>query len=124
MNVPNGPTASTSDLTYQLVLTDETLRVLLLLLPEGPVAHEIHQARDLMNAGHLTVAQVGEVAEALERSSDLATADAVKAAHAEIRERLARFDLEALTAALRRVSVFRVDPERDEPRRAIDDHDA
>ena len=108
---------------YQLVLRDETLAVLVLVLPDGLVGREFQQARDLMNAGHLTVDQTRDAAAAMDQPSDIVCAEALDAARRDLREALADVDLDALDAAGRLVSVFSYDPERDEPRRAIDDHD-
>lgn len=112
-----------ADVAYQLVLADETLRVLLLRLPAGPVAQEMHRARDLMNAGHLAVGQVRDLADLLAEPSRLVTDAALAAARADLAAGLARLDVDALAAAHRCVSVFCFDPERDGPRRAVDDHD-
>lgn len=118
----NHQTGTTSS-SNQLVLHDQTLRVLLLLLPHGHVAQEINQARDLMNGGHLSVAQVRDLADLLARPSRLVRDEALDAARANLAARLAVLDLDTLDAAHRCVSVFVWDPKRDEPRRAIDEHD-
>lgn len=109
--------------TYQLVLRDDTLGVLLLLLPAGPVAVEIGKARDPRDGGHLTVGQVREIADLLGRPSRLAFDEALAAARGDLGRQLDQLDLDALTTTRRRVSLFVWQDERDGPRRAIDDHD-
>jgi hypothetical protein len=108
---------------YQLVLRDATLAVLALVAPDSATAREFQRARDLMSAGHLTVAQIRDAETALHQTSHLLNRDALDAARADLREGLSHLDLHALASAGRNVSVFAYDPERDKPRRAIDDHD-
>jgi hypothetical protein len=109
-------------LPYQLVLRDATLAVLALVVADRAIAREFQQARDLMSAGHLTVAQIRDAEAALHQDSHMLSRDALDAARADLREGLSHLDLHALTSAGRDVSVFAYDPKRDEPRRAIDDH--
>lgn len=109
-------------LPYQLVLRDETLAVLALVVPDAAAAREFQRARDLMNAGHLGVARLRQTNAALDQPSHLVTRAVFEAARADFRDRLSRLDLDALAAAGRQVSVYRYDPERDEPRH-VDDHD-
>jgi hypothetical protein len=96
-------------LTDQLILRDNTLRVLSLAAPNEAIGRQVALARDPMNGGHLTVTQVRALA-AAEARRDIETA-------------LARIDLDALAAEGRTVSLFVWEEERDGPRRTIDDHD-
>lgn len=112
-----------ANVRYQLVLQDETLAVLALVVSDGATAREFQRARDVMSAGHLTVTQVREAETVLNQPSHLLSRDALDAARADFRTGLSRLDLHGLAAAGRLMSVYVYDPERDEPRRAIDDHD-
>jgi hypothetical protein len=107
---------------YQLVLRDETLAVLALVAPDRATAREFQRARDVMSAGHLNITQVHDAEAALHQDSHMLGREALDAARADFREGLSHLDLHALASAGRDVSVFPYDPERDEPRRAIDDH--
>jgi hypothetical protein len=110
-------------LPYQLVLRDATLAVLALVVADRATARAFQRARDVMSAGHLSVAQIRDAEAALHQDSRMLDREALDAARADFREGLSHLDLDALDAAGRSVSVFAYDPERDEPRRAIDDHD-
>jgi hypothetical protein len=112
-----------ANLRYQLVLRDATLAVLALVAPDRATAREFQRARDVMSAGHLSVTQVREAEAVLNQASHLLGRDALDTARNDFRVRLSHLDLEALHAASRSISVFVYDPERDEPPRAIDDHD-
>lgn len=112
----------------QLILTDETLRVLLALLPFGRACVELTRARDVDDGGHLATTEVRELVRLLGRAGRvraLVTSEALRDAVGQFRTALRRIDLDALELDGRHtVSVFVWDPERDAPRPAIDDHDA
>jgi hypothetical protein len=109
-------------LTDQLILRDNTLRVLSLAAPNEAIGRQVALARDPMNGGHLTVTQVRALAAAAHLTTPL-DANAIAEARRDIETALARIDLDALAAAGRTVSLFVWEEERDGPRRTIDDHD-
>lgn len=104
----------------QLVLTDETLRVLYTLLPYGRPAVQVGLARNSYDGGHLTVREVRLLADFLsEAAADprcLVTREALAAATAQFHDRLRDLDLDEIERGRPgEVSIFVWDESRDGP---------
>lgn len=104
----------------QLILADETLRVINSVLPYSKTCDEIARARNTYSGGHLTTAEVREIDRALKAAGSdparLVTAEALKAAVEDLQAALRRVDLDGLElAGQRTVSLFVWDPARDSP---------
>lgn len=116
----HGSTHDGEVMNTQLVLTDETLRAAVAVLPYGRIATELARARDIASGGHLTTCEVRDLVRALNAAASdpatLVTATALRLAGGELRRALASLDLDGLELAhVRTVSVFVWDPERDGP---------
>lgn len=104
----------------QLILTDDTLRVIMSVLPYGKVCDELARARNPYSGGHVSTSDVRKIRLALvsalvDRDVRLVTASALRLADADLRQASRRIDLEALELAGRTVvSVFVFDPSRDD----------
>jgi hypothetical protein len=108
----------------QLILTDETLRVLCALLPYGPVTDQLTRARNGDDGGHLTAAEVRLLERCLNHAADDATRVVTDAAlyraTEQFHRQLAGIDLRRCElGAQRSVSVFVWDDLRDGPGAAV-----
>jgi hypothetical protein len=99
----------------QLILSDPTLRVLFVALPDGVAARELARARDPADGGHLSADQVRGLAAVLDERCVLVAAQAQATARRELSCALMRLDLDALSAHGRSVSIFLWDSDRDGP---------
>lgn len=104
----------------QLILTDETLRVLFAVLPDSRMCDELMRARDVNQGGHLTIDQAHGLADVLARAVDdpyvLIKRSCLREATQQLREALRLLDLTALDHDGRHtVSVFVWDAWRDGP---------
>jgi hypothetical protein len=104
----------------QLILTDDTLRVLVSVLPYGQVCEELARARNPYKGGHISTNDVRRIRLALvaalaDPRAQLMTTSALKLADADLRQAMRRIDIDALELAGRHViSVFLFDPARDD----------
>jgi hypothetical protein len=104
----------------QLVLTDETLRVLYTLLPYGRPVEQLARARNSYDGGHLTATEVHLLADTLARAEHdprrLVTSQALRRAREQFGSQLAAIDLGAFENQRGcEVSVFVWDVLRDGP---------
>lgn len=105
----------------QLILTDETLRVLCTMLPYSAVADQLARARNGWDGGHLTTSDVRMLDRLLGHAvHDLArvvTGRALRQATTQFREQVLGADLARCEREARHsISVFVWDEERDGPR--------
>jgi hypothetical protein len=104
----------------QLILTDDTLRVLVSVLPYSQICEELARARNVNKGGHISTNDVRKIRLALvsalaDPGAQLVTVSALKLADADLRQALRRVDLDALELAGQHVvSVFLFDPARDD----------
>lgn len=81
----------------QLILTDETLRVLFAVLPDSPLCHELMRARDVNQGGHLTIKQAHSLTDVIARAMDdprvLIRRSCLREADQQLRAALRRMDL-------------------------------
>lgn len=104
----------------QLILNDDTLRVIASILPYSSICDELARARDRMSGGHISTADVRTIQNALmlaeaDPGAQLVTRSALRIAGGDLRAALRRVDLDGLELAHQAtVSVFVVDPARDD----------
>lgn len=87
----------------RLVLTEDTLRVVMALLPTAPLCGELIRARDFYpGSGSLVTAEIRQISRALSAASAAPTLSAahvaMRAAGAELRDALRQIDVDALDA--------------------------